>query len=83
MAYKIGNCYEGKKLVEDFGGYWKEYDLWSEEFIHGETTGKFLRQISKHKNEGYQETARNLWPYLHLEWTCPHILISGNEQIKH
>ena len=61
---RSGTVYEGKKLVEDFGGYWDEYDMWSEEFIHGETAGKFLRKISRHKNESYKETAKNLWPYL-------------------
>ena len=60
---RSGTVYEGKKLVEDFGGYWDEYHLWSEEFIHGETTGKFLRRVSKHKNENYKERAKNLWPY--------------------
>ena len=32
---RAGTIHEGKKLVEDFGGYWNEYDLWSEEFIYG------------------------------------------------
>jgi len=60
---RSGTVYEGKKLVEDFGGYWKEYDLWSEEFIHGETTGKFLNRISKRKDESYKDRAKILWPY--------------------
>ncbi len=60
---RAGTVYEGKKLVEDFGGYWKEYNLWSEEFIHGETAGKFIRRVSKHKNESYKERAKILWPY--------------------
>jgi long-subunit acyl-CoA synthetase (AMP-forming)/N-acetylglutamate synthase-like GNAT family acetyltransferase len=60
---RSGTVYEGKKLVEDFGGYWDDYDMWSEEFIHGETTGKFLKRVSKQKNESYKKRAKNLWPF--------------------
>jgi long-chain acyl-CoA synthetase len=59
---RAGTVYEGKKLVEDFGGYWKEFALWSEEFIPGETAGKFIRRVSKHKAESYKDRAKNLWP---------------------
>ncbi|MFC2088502.1 AMP-binding protein [Calditrichota bacterium] len=58
-----GTVYEGKKLVEDFGGFWKDFDLWTEEFIHGKTVGKFLNLISRQKKEANYKRAQLLWPY--------------------
>lgn len=58
-----GTVYEGKKLVEDFGGFWKEYDMWTEEFIHGNTVGKFLNLVSRQQKEANYIRAQILWPY--------------------
>ena len=58
-----GTTAGGEKLVEDFGGYWPEYDLWSEEFITGETAGKFISRISKQKEEFQQDRFVQLWPF--------------------
>jgi long-subunit acyl-CoA synthetase (AMP-forming) len=55
------------KLVEDFGGYWKEYDLWSEEFIQGETAGKFIRRHARQQESGVNERLMQIWPY--FIWT--------------
>jgi predicted GNAT family N-acyltransferase len=55
------------KLVEDFGGYWKEYDLWSEEFIQGETAGKFIIRHARQKEPGVSERLIQIWPY--FIWT--------------
>jgi long-subunit acyl-CoA synthetase (AMP-forming)/ribosomal protein S18 acetylase RimI-like enzyme len=53
-------------LVEDIGGYWPEQDLWSEEFISGETLDRALRRLSKRKGE--EERFKQLWPF--LAWTA-------------
>jgi hypothetical protein len=60
---RAGTTAGAKKLVEDFGGYWKEYNLWTEEFIPGETTGKFLLRISRQMDEIMRERLCILWPY--------------------
>lgn len=39
-------------LVEEFGGFWPEYGLWTEEFIPGDTVEKYLRKI-------HRQTARD------------------------
>ncbi len=52
-----------KQLVEEFGGYWPEYDLWSEEYIPGETAGKFLVRIARQKNEAMIDRIKLLWPF--------------------
>lgn len=51
------------KLVEDFGGYWKEFDLWSEEFIQGETAGKFIIRTIRQHEEAMNDRLRQIWPY--------------------
>jgi len=58
-----GTTAGAENLVEDFGGYWPEFDLWSEEFITGETAGKFISRMSKQKDDLQLERCRQLWPY--------------------
>ncbi len=48
-------------LVEDFGGYWPEADLWSEEFIAGETLERAMGRLSRDPQE--QERLRQMWPF--------------------
>jgi hypothetical protein len=55
------------KLVEDFGGYWKEYDLWSEEFIQGETAGKYILRLARQQDTSINERLTQIWPY--FIWT--------------
>ncbi len=59
---RAGTVYRGRKLVEDFGGYWNEYDMWTEEFIHGQTTGKFLKRVFKQNDPSKIATAKLQWP---------------------
>ncbi len=58
-----GTTAGAENLVEDFGGYWPEFDLWSEEFITGETAGKFIYRLGKQKDDLQLERCRQLWPY--------------------
>jgi hypothetical protein len=55
------------KLVEDFGGYWDDYDLWSEEFIQGETAGKFILRHARQQDLTINERLLQIWPY--FIWT--------------
>jgi len=48
-------------LVEAFGGYWPDQDLWTEEFIPGETLDRALRKLARRK--GDEEHLVGLWPY--------------------
>ena len=58
-----GSNIAGEKLVEDFGGYWEDYDLWTEEFVPGETVARFLHRESQKKDEATQKRLFYLWPY--------------------
>jgi long-subunit acyl-CoA synthetase (AMP-forming)/GNAT superfamily N-acetyltransferase len=61
-----GATESGPPLVEDFGGYWSDHDLWSEEFVPGETLARAMRRLSKREEE--TGGLRELWPF--LAWTA-------------
>ncbi len=57
-------CAEGRDLgplVEDFGGYWPEQGLWTEEFIPGETLDRVIMRLSRKELD--QERLETLWPF--------------------
>ena len=56
----------GPPLVEDFGGYWSRYGMWSEEFISGETLARAMLRLSRRDDEGVR--LRDQWPF--LAWTA-------------
>lgn len=47
-------------LVEDFGGYWPQQDLWTEEFIPGEVLERTLNRLSR---QGDDERFRQLFTF--------------------
>jgi long-subunit acyl-CoA synthetase (AMP-forming)/predicted N-acetyltransferase YhbS len=61
-----GEVGERTRLVEDFGGFWAEEDLWTEEFISGETLDHAMRRLSRRKDR--EERFRQIWPF--IAWTA-------------
>jgi long-subunit acyl-CoA synthetase (AMP-forming)/ribosomal protein S18 acetylase RimI-like enzyme len=57
-------------LVEDFGGYWPIQDLWSEEFIPGESLDRALRRQARANDP---ERLRYLWPFLAWSTLSAHV----------
>ena len=53
-------------LVEEFGGWWPDHGLWTEEFIGGDTLNRALKRIAR-KPENLDQF-RNLWP--HTAWAA-------------
>lgn len=51
------------QLVEEFGGYWSEYDLWTKEYVHEETVEKYLMRITRHKGETNTILLQHIWPF--------------------
>ncbi len=49
-------------VVEDFGGYVHEEDLWSEEYVSGDTLDREMRRL--HRRAPDHEGLRQLWPFL-------------------
>lgn len=61
---------EHEPLVEDFGGYWADQDLWSEEFIPGESLDRTLKRVAR---QGDDERFRALWPFFAWSALAAHV----------
>jgi long-chain acyl-CoA synthetase len=48
-------------VVEDFGGYVPEQDLWSEEYVTGDTLDREMRRLARRDQQ--DEGLRQLWPF--------------------
>lgn len=57
-----GSRVSGQTLASDFGGYWEDYDLWSEEYISGDTVQKFIKRSIRKKDE-QEIRLYHLWPF--------------------
>jgi len=51
------------ELVEDFGGYWEDFDLWSGKFVAGDTVDRYLQRELKRQDESSTEKIAHLWPF--------------------
>ncbi len=52
----------GMKLVEEFGGFWKEFNLWSEEYIPGDSIQKYFGKMMRRDNAETRQRLHYLWP---------------------
>ncbi|MGD8698065.1 MAG: GNAT family N-acetyltransferase, partial [Gemmatimonadales bacterium] len=50
-------------VVEDFGDYVPDQDLWSEEYISGATLDREMRRLARRSAEGIEDLAQ-IWPFL-------------------
>jgi long-subunit acyl-CoA synthetase (AMP-forming)/GNAT superfamily N-acetyltransferase len=57
-----GESGDREPVVEDFGGYVPEPDVWTEEFIPGATLDRELRRLARRADQG--EQLGLLWPFL-------------------
>jgi long-subunit acyl-CoA synthetase (AMP-forming)/N-acetylglutamate synthase-like GNAT family acetyltransferase len=53
-------------LVEEFGGWWPDHGLWTEEFIGGDTLNRALKRLAR-RPDGLEQL-ENLWP--HAAWAA-------------
>ncbi|MGD8866683.1 MAG: AMP-binding protein, partial [Gemmatimonadales bacterium] len=58
-----GDSDQRPPVVEDFGEYVADQDLWSEEYIPGATLDRELRRLARRAEEG-REDLTLLWPFL-------------------
>ncbi|HIN02499.1 MAG TPA: GNAT family N-acetyltransferase [Candidatus Marinimicrobia bacterium] len=63
----MGAGFKDKPLVENFGGYWPEYQLYTEEYIHGETLTAYLE---RNRDDIKDESKVDRWQmrWLHFIW---------------
>ncbi|GJQ64147.1 MAG: hypothetical protein SCALA702_32000 [Melioribacteraceae bacterium] len=57
-----GSRYFMQELVEDFGGYWTENDLWSGKFFPGDAVKKFVQRETRKKETAYTRMY-HLWSF--------------------
>jgi len=53
----------GERLLPKFGGYWEEYELWTEEFVPRESVERFILKTVKKNEEASLNRLRFLWTY--------------------
>ncbi len=58
-----GTKFYVNELVEDFGGYWGEYDLWTQKYLPGETVAKLIKRELRREDETNKRKLYHLWPY--------------------
>jgi long-chain acyl-CoA synthetase len=51
-----------ESVVEEFGGYLPEQDMWSEEYVSGDTLDRELRRLARRSD--VEEGLVSLWPFL-------------------
>ena len=57
-----GEAEGGAPVVESFGGHLPEQDLWSEEYIPGDTLDREMRRLARRGD--HEEGLAYLWPFL-------------------
>ena len=64
---KMGSGFKENALSENFGGYWPEYELYTEEYIQGETLDNYLKRNEKDIND---KVRIDRWQmrWLHFIW---------------
>ncbi len=58
-----GTEINGEKLAAKLGGFWEDYNLWTEQFFGDESVERFIRREYKRKDEATFEKLRNLWKF--------------------
>ena len=63
----MSSSFKGHQLVENFGGYWPEQHLYTEEYIQGETLATYLQ---RNENDISDRTKVDRWQmrWLHFIW---------------
>jgi len=58
-----GTKFYVNELIEDFGGYWREFDLWTQKYFPGDTVSKLIKRELRRKEESNKRKLYHLWPY--------------------
>lgn len=59
---------KGERLLPNYGGYWQEYEVWTEAFVPRDSIAKYLERESKRKEDEIQQRLFELWP--HFVWNA-------------
>lgn len=58
-----GNRFFVTELVEDFGGYWEDYDIWTQKYLPGTTVASLFNRELKSDENFIKEKFYHLWPF--------------------
>lgn len=61
-----GTNSKNERLLPRFGGYWEEYELWTESFVPRDSIAKFFERETKRLDDETKQRLRSLWP--HFVW---------------
>ena len=56
-----GDSGHGMPVVENFGGYLPDQDIWTEEFVSGDTLDREIRRLARRSDQ--EENLEQLWPF--------------------
>lgn len=54
---------KGLRLVHDFGGYWEDHNLWTEDYVSGDVVEKVIRRNLRRNQEESERRLYHLWPF--------------------
>lgn len=63
----------GLSLVDKFGGFWREYNLWTEEYTVGEPAAKIIQRYARKQDEEPDPRMSYLWPFFIWSAIAAHI----------
>jgi long-chain acyl-CoA synthetase len=65
---RMGAVEHDRKLVASIGGYWSEYGIWTEEYVHDEPVLSSLRRLSAATGPEAAERLKSVW--VHYAWSA-------------
>jgi len=54
---------KGIRLLEDFGGLWKQNKIWTEDYYPGDTVGRFFERTLRRDTEENRQRLYHIWPF--------------------
>ncbi len=60
----ISTVQSGENLVDNFGGYWQDYKIWTKEYFPTNSIEKFVTRMARKKDKENKERAHHLWPFI-------------------
>lgn len=63
----------GLSLVDKFGGFWRDYNLWSEEYTVGEPAARIIERYARKQQDEVDSKISYLWPFFVWSAIAAHI----------
>ncbi|MBD3160992.1 MAG: GNAT family N-acetyltransferase [Candidatus Eisenbacteria bacterium] len=65
---RLGTRERAVRLVPEFGGFWPEHGVWSEEFLSNDTVLAYLKRLTRNPTPERNQRVLAVWP--HLAWSA-------------